>query len=330
MVAKAKPSEANRRPDIEEWLNSYHVDWVYVPEATMADIDDVRSLRNQARLEPLDEGTIERYVIAWGTGAKFPPVVTNVGRGAKQTMISGNHRHVSGLKAGKTQMDRYEVRNAKPAVVQAMCREANNMNGLPPTEEERIMSAIFVAKQQGIPLSRAAEQYQVPLHKVQRKWNEASALERAQKLGLDMGGFMRLSIGVRGRLAPLKPDEIYAAAVNLAVKANLSVDDTKELVVDLNAVDSFAQKNAVLAARERTFRDKIQANLGGRATHSSKKPPTRRQRFQGAIGTIRTFAADVDGLLDAYGLNELPDLQEQIGEAIEFLEKLEAGAKARA
>lgn len=321
---------SNRRPDIEAWLESFGVDWEYVPAADIGDIDIKRSLANQARFKPLDDDTVQRYEIAWTIGAKFPPIVTEVNsRTTKQKMISGNHRIAGAVKAKIAQVDRYEVLDAQPSTVATMCREANNTNGLPPSEEERMTSAIFLHRSQGVPLQKAAQQYQVNFSRVQREFHKVSAAERAQAMGLDMHSFLALSQDVRGRLVTLHPDEIFAGAAALAIKAGLTINQVKDLVVQLNEAKMFAKKQSTLKAWERSLKEQIEDNLGGRKTNNSKRPITRRQRFVMAVGSIRTFGADIDGLLDTFSLNELPEFVEEIETVIENLEKFVAQARAQ-
>lgn len=320
----------SRRPELEAWLDTFAVEYEFVPNGAFADIDVARSLKNQARIKPLDEPTIERYEIAWRTGAAFPPIVTSrAARGGKQLVISGNHRLASGIKVGRTAMDRYEVIGAKAATVAAMCREANNVNGLPPNEDERILNAIFAMNAQGLTLKAAAELYQVPAAKVQRRYHETSSLRRAQEQSVDMHGFMCLSAGVRSRLGTLDPDEIFQAASNLAIKVGFRHEDIVALVPELNGVRSVKAKEGILRTWERNMAERIQDNLGGRRTSNARKTLTRRQRFGMAMGQVRAMGEDLTEVLDAYSTNELAEFASEVEEVVIQLQKLIDEARAR-
>jgi hypothetical protein len=308
----ASKAETNRRKEIEDWLDSYNVSWEFIPGADLNEVDLVRSLKNQARLEPLNEPTVERYEVAWLTGATFPPIVVQrTTKTSKRLMIDGNHRAAGAMRAKVPTVDRYEVTGAKAATVAAMCREANNFNGLSLSEDERIINALFAADNLGISLKEAAAQNQVPLSKVQRKSAETSALKRAQENDIDLHLFTKLSAQIRGRLNNVNPDEIFVGATNLTIKAHLKIDEVNDLITMLNAARSFAAKEKVIKTWVKNMEERIQDNLGGRKTNNSRAPMTPRQRFGMAMGNLSVYD-DYTAVLEAYSDAELPDFLEGV------------------
>ena len=81
-----------RQPDVETWLDSIETAWSYVDELDLAAVDEKASLRNQARLEPLDDDTVERYAADMTRGDVFPPVIVR-SKNSRLVVLGGNHRY---------------------------------------------------------------------------------------------------------------------------------------------------------------------------------------------------------------------------------------------
>ena len=78
-----------RDAEIEEYLDAKGVKWTFRPKVSPDEFDIDKSLRNQARFEPITEDRVNTYAEAMRRGDKFPPVIAHGTRlltvaGAKQ------------------------------------------------------------------------------------------------------------------------------------------------------------------------------------------------------------------------------------------------------
>ena len=83
--------------ELEEYLDTKGVQYEFLGEVDVQRFDRAKSLKNQARVEPLDERRAEEYAEAMRLGAKFPPVIARGGRlvagvRAGMIMVDGDHR----------------------------------------------------------------------------------------------------------------------------------------------------------------------------------------------------------------------------------------------
>src|SRR5689334_10226051 len=92
-------SGTGRRPDVEAWLAERHVPYTFDPALEVGSVDQVASLANQARLEPLDPDVVERYAADMARGDHFPPVLARQ-QGKKIVLLGGNHRLAAARDAG--------------------------------------------------------------------------------------------------------------------------------------------------------------------------------------------------------------------------------------
>jgi hypothetical protein len=138
------PRHAGRNKETEDWLDAQGVAWEFRPDVPLDAFNEAESLNNQVRFQPLVQATVDQYATAMNEGAKFPPILVNAKRN-KFVRLDGNHRVAAARAVGKTTFHAYEALvTGQPAVLLAF--KANNRNGLPNTEEERIYHAIWLVR----------------------------------------------------------------------------------------------------------------------------------------------------------------------------------------
>lgn len=226
-------------PKSEKMLDDQLVDYVYVDEVDIAQIDVEKSLHNQARIDPpLYKETVTQYAEALDNGAEFPALIGYYTSDDKIILIDGNHRLGAHLKHGTKEVDLYIV-DAAQDVIQALTYAANATHGRPPTEDERVRHAIHL-KDLGYTNKEAAGVVSLSEHKVSTEWSHEQMRRRARKLGVT------------------KPWDTIPKNLWSKINANQSDNVFKVLVVFIAASKSLTRieiGNLVAQVREQTTED---------------------------------------------------------------------------
>lgn len=130
-------------PSVEAWVSSFDVKEAALVRMPLDKINTKAGRENQARLVSVDRALAARYAEALAAGAVFPPVVLCDTR-AGLIPADGNHRIIAHQTCERYEIDAYVLRTTE-AVRSIMTLTANNMNGLPPSDEERRMHAIHLS-----------------------------------------------------------------------------------------------------------------------------------------------------------------------------------------
>jgi hypothetical protein len=287
-TVEAPELSTGRREDIEDELTKLGLEWRFNADGPIADIDMRKSLANQARLEtPLNDERVETYLEALKANAKFPALVVDfTGRKRKGIVMDGNHRIVAAEKGGYDIFARYEVTAGDPAAITLFTFRANATHGLPNSLEDRIEHAIWLIES-GVPRAQALRQLQVPGSKFHAAWGRHLADQKADLVGLDRTWWDTLAKSVKAKLQNVSTEEGFRGAAELVYKADLSAGEVQELVVELNQTNSWRKQEAMLAAREAAYADRIQAKAGGAlARGGSKRPMTPKQRWNMTLGAL--------------------------------------------
>jgi hypothetical protein len=143
---------------LEDWLDGQGILWTFHPDVPLDAFNQAESLNNQVRFQPLVQSTVHQYATAMTEGAKFPPILVNTKRN-KFIRLDDNHRVAATRKVGNDSIHAYEAHVSGQAAV-LLAFKANNRNGLPNTEEERIHHAIHLL-QSGASIKNAAPESMV-------------------------------------------------------------------------------------------------------------------------------------------------------------------------
>jgi hypothetical protein len=288
------------------------VKWTFHADVPLDAFNEDASMGNQVRFNPINDATVDQYAKAMEEGAKFPPILVHQ-KYNKFVRLDGNHRVMASRKVGSKGVHVYEAHvSGQQAVLLAF--KANNRNGLPNTEEERIAHGIYLLRS-GASLKTAAAEVVVPERALRAAWLKQEANARADEVGLLKREWESLTATVRGRLKNISTDEGFRAAALLCYKAKLGVDEVTELVTEVNQSKSGRKQESVVKAWSDAFAERIAQAAGGVLSDGGRgRGRTPRQTLGLALGSLGTLPEDMGSLAELY-----------VGD-----ERQETAAKARA
>lgn len=220
-------------------------------------IDLEASERNQARLLPIHEETVELYEAAMRDGAVFPPIVVN-GTKAPFVVLDGNHRIRAAINTGFDSAEMLVVTDASKAAMELYTYEANAKHGLPTTVEERVVQGVYL-----VSLGNAAIDVAKALSISERKlWNAMAAYRSRQRLER-LGVASNWSPGQLQRFGSVRSDVVVAPLVRLASAARLAVSDIEPMIVSVNALHTETEQLAFVAEQEAKYAPIIASTAGG-------------------------------------------------------------------
>lgn len=248
--------------EIEEWLQSHGVSFTG-QRIKIADINIRRSLQNQARFQPLDEGLVATYSEAMSAGTRFPPIVV-LDDASGYLVLDGNHRVAAAQVAGIDEIDAYVTSGLSERLVSVLTFDANTKHGLPTSPEERKQHAVYLVETAGISQKEAARMLNVGYADLGKSISISRASRRMAALGVDR--WQNLSPAARGRLGSINSDVVFKAATELAVLAGLGTVPVSEFVTTINDTSTEHDGLAVVDAERARQGDRIRATMGGRTT----------------------------------------------------------------
>ena len=317
-VMEEQVLEPGRRPDIEHELSdTYHVDWKYVSGVGTHLFDEVKSLHNQARFDPIDPKTVDLYTESVKRGDVFPAVLAyRPSPRARYVMIDGNHRLLSHIAADQTPLDLYEIdRDTNPLTIALLTFSMNTRHGKPTSEEERVHHAIYLVDN-GASIDNAAAAVSIAPRTLKKALSRAKADERADSVDLKRNEWDALNVTVKTRLLNISTDEGFRAAANLAFLAKLDANEVFELVAQMNTSGKSGRKQeAIVKAHRELHQQRIQAGGGGVLSGGHRKPRGAKQRVSMAIGQCLALPDDYDVIVKAYAIPERIDAAKRMREA---------------
>lgn len=198
-------------PKAEQMLDAHLVDYVYVEDVDITQVDVEASLRNQARIDPpLYADQVAQYVEAIRDGIDFPAPIGYYDDNQMIILIDGNHRVNSHLKAGTRKLDFYIV-DAAPDVIQALTYMANATHGRPPSDEERMHHAVHL-RDLGYSNKDAARAVAMQEQKVSVAYQLEMMKRRARRLGV-LRQVEAMNREIRYKLGPIENDIVFKALV---------------------------------------------------------------------------------------------------------------------
>lgn len=277
-----------RLNELQDWLDSLHVKWRYDPALPLDQIDDKKSLANQARVdEPLVEDTVELYEGAYREGKAFPPIlVRETKRAAKVVALDGNHRRTGAGRAGLTTHPALIVDCTDEAALTIML-EGNMTNGLQLPKPQRIAQAVHLVEL-GFTGKDAAKRLGVAESEVSNARTVARAGVRAA--GLDVAAFDQLPQGARLQLARIGSDPVFAETAKLIIATGMTGQDTVELVRRVKAAKSDADALTLIGSELEDRRADIQRRHG--VSTGRKKRATEYSRALDATFAVLALTAD--------------------------------------
>jgi len=299
--------------ETEAWLSSHGAEFE-LQTIDLADINEARSLRNQARFQALDEHLVGTYAEAMQGGAKFPPIVVAKGPGGF-LILDGNHRYAASRVAGKETISAYVVKGASDRQLSILTFDANTRHGMPTTPEERKAHAVYLVDTAGVSQNDAARMLNVPRQELRYELSIARTDRRLALLEVERR--TELNRTNRSRLDNVRSDVVFKALAELTILAKISQGDLSDLITKINdAPSESAQMALVDEARER-YAARIKLTVGGRSV------PRSMLRLNRAIAYAESLdPADVDRTL--FGDDERTALLDRLRAAKSRLEAMEA------
>lgn len=322
------PRHPGRNKEMEDWLDAQGVEWTFHPEVPLDAFNEAESLANQVRFEPLKPATVEQYAKAMTEGAKFPPILVHTKRN-KFVRLDGNHRVAAKREVGDPTVNAYEAHVAGQQAT-LLAFKANNRNGLPNTEEERIAHAIWLIRN-GASLKAAAAECVVSERALKSAWSKQEANQRADDVGILRTEWDPLHASVKARLRAIATDEGFKAASNLAYKAKLSLEEISEVVTEMNQSRSGRKQEAVVKAYlDNVYADRIRGSAGGvlnSAGHRRGRTP--RQALGMILSSLDVLPEDISSMAELYQGTERAEAAQRTRSAgerlISLADKLAAG-----
>jgi hypothetical protein len=248
-----------RHPDIEKWLTDRHVTFEHQPAMPLGDVDQVASLANQARLEPLDPEVVDRYAADMRRGDTFPPIVVLRRPRKGHVIVGGNHRWHAAKEAGLDTLPAYLI-DAEGEMVLRLTYEDNRRHGLPPSEAERIAQAVHLIDN-GWTAKAAAACVGVSEPRISIERSTRKAARRADHLGVDRR-FHTLPKSTRYALGAIRSDPVFTEATRLVLDANMSVTETQRLTKAIDGTSSDTAALQLIGSELEEHRTRIQTGAG--------------------------------------------------------------------
>lgn len=253
----------NRLPELEDWLSANAITWRYEPALSLADIDHMTGLANQARLQPLDEHVVDRYQADMEAGAMFPPIVVRRHR-RKHIPVGGNHRCAAARKAGVPHLAAYVLESITDEQVHLLAIEDNRRHGLPLTDDERLYHGVQLVNSGRHTTVDAARICGIPAHKLGRQLDANRGAQRA--IRRDVDGWAALSTTSRAKCVSIQNDAVFARVVPLIANGTILAAEVQDLVARIN-------EGTVEQATE--LIDALEADAGQRTRRSTGHPVSR-------------------------------------------------------
>jgi hypothetical protein len=235
---------------VARWIETYGV-WHEITELSLDKIDERSSLRNQARLKPLDPDVVSTYAAAMEAGAVFPPLVGWDGSSGV-VLCDGNHRYAAAKAVGAPGVLVYIVQTDDDSIKQMMVAAANPiLNGYGADDADKIRHGVALVGQ-GLSIKAAARQLSLTFNTLRRHVIHDNVCAAARRFGLE-----RIAIKT-----PLMYTEILGSVVDeydsttlrlLLASASLGVrkDDYRALVRSLQDLDDDTRAEAVMDFNDR-------------------------------------------------------------------------------
>jgi hypothetical protein len=136
MIELSEKDEGITRDErAESLLSSYEIRSATLVRLDLERIDTARGLKNQARINPVDNETVLKYTRAVKEGSSFPPILCRQISETEIYPLDGNHRIGAYQAAGIAQIETYLIR-CTDDLARAISFAANTSHGLAPSYVE--------------------------------------------------------------------------------------------------------------------------------------------------------------------------------------------------
>lgn len=244
----------------------------FLPNAPLAERGKRLQVRDTAELAPRNE--VARYMQAIKRGDLLPPVILT----RDGYLVDGHTRTEAARQAGWDYFPAFELDVNFEGAPDAMIKQlitlgaASNLTHGRGMSRKNIQQVIRMVQNPGDQAKDIAKKLHVPTYTVQSVMNVAKTVERAQRLGVDIGdesspGGSHLAL-LGGRNVRYT-DLVFKEFLTLMRDARYTVKDTKELGDRLEALGT-EQDKLNLLARERQARSDVIAGAADKPRLSAR------------------------------------------------------------
>lgn len=206
-----------------------------IKQIDLATVDELRSRHNHGRVKPVQETIINEYIEAEQSGSRFPMYIVRFDRkSATYVILSGCHRFYKDMKLGKTAVMAYVV-EVDDMTADAICWQANRLNGVRIDREEQIQLGVRMVRIHGKPASEVAEMLGVPHSTIQQavqisKFKDVMVLEWNIKPAL----VEQLPFEALRKIAGMqRQPAVMKAVAMLAAERAMTTSEVKDLQTEL-------------------------------------------------------------------------------------------------
>lgn len=221
-------------------------------------IDPDASTRNQARMLPVHQETVEIYRAAMEAGDRFPPIVVN-GNKTPYVILDGNHRMFAAKMAGFTSIDAFMVTNATKAQMELFTYEANAKHGLPTSIPERIRQGLYLVSL-GNTAATVAKALSIPERRLWEAMQSYRAEKRLVKLDIDPS---KIGMATKRRLSSIRSDVVLEPFARLIIGAGISNEEASDTITKINGFTTEADQLAFIESLREKYESVLKSTAGG-------------------------------------------------------------------
>lgn len=268
-TATAIAPHPSRDPALEAYFDNKMVDWEFIADLPIEDVDREASVRNQARVE---EAVIPRrvanYAEAKRRGDVFPALVGHRGLKNRIVIMDGNNRFHADLEVESRTVPFYVV-SAKPETLKVMTYELNRRNGERPSKVDDEQQGIHLIDT-GLTIEEAASTVGLAPSTLSNLWLVETANRRARLLSIR--SWDRLPDTARRALKTIHSDVVFKDMARFAIDAKLTVTEIKDAIRQINSHRTEADQLLSIETVKKEAKAAVQERAGKRQSAYNKNP----------------------------------------------------------
>lgn len=264
-----------RNTNYEHILTTQGCGFTYVESIALMDIDLLKGLRNQARLEkPIDDDLVADYATAMKAGAQFPPVVLwRPGRG-RWIPVDGNQRLAAIGKCEKVTTDAYLLDTTDQMIADRISWTFNNaVNGKRLTKQECLHHAMTFVRKYGVSQEQAAREWGISPSTLRFATRAANLRDKLEKI--EVANLNRLDDDRLSRISPLERlgDDVLSLGAAAVIENGLTQDQVNQMVADVGKARTHEKKIEAIVAFTKSEEAKVRCGETKGGTTKGKPLP---------------------------------------------------------
>lgn len=212
------------------------------------------SLRNNARIDPLDQIKVDKYAFDMARGVSFPaPIITDT-----YIIMAGNQRSAAAIKANRSVIDAYVVSGYTQEQYDDLIRRDNTTHGKALTESEIMATCIELNRRYGRSLRELNNQYFGGNSQTYGRMIAASHRETvAGRLNKKGVAATRLKDAHLEKMHPVQDDNVLRDLGILTLDYSLSTDALADIVTEIGKKPSEAERKQVVVQKRHEWEARV-------------------------------------------------------------------------